>query len=133
MTRFSIVKSSALALAVTALITFASSNAQAQIALHGPHGGGVHIGGGGISLHGGGAHWGGGHGGHWGGGHSGHWGGGHWGGGGIVRPYVPAHTWHDTSHYDYHPGRVVRHGNHFDYQPGHYDWHQQGHIDHNHR
>lgn len=39
------------------------------------------------------------------------------------------YDWHDTSHYDYHPGEYVRHGNHFDYNPGHYDWHSQGHYD----
>ncbi len=38
-------------------------------------------------------------------------------------------TWHDTSHYDYHPGQYVRHGNHFHYQPGHYDLHRTGHWD----
>jgi len=38
-------------------------------------------------------------------------------------------TWHNTSHYDYHPGQYVRHGNHFDYQPGHYDLHRTGHWD----
>ncbi|QDV52501.1 hypothetical protein [Gimesia fumaroli] len=38
--------------------------------------------------------------------------------------------WHDTSHYDYHPGQFYRHGNHFHYQPGHYDYHQTGHWDH---
>ncbi|MFK7778587.1 MAG: hypothetical protein QM501_10835 [Gimesia sp.] len=36
--------------------------------------------------------------------------------------------WHDTSHYDYHPGEYVRHGNHLHYQPGHYDYHQTGHL-----
>ncbi|TWU29431.1 hypothetical protein [Bythopirellula polymerisocia] len=46
---------------------------------------------------------------------------GHWGGG---------HFYHDTSHYDYHPGGYVRHYNHFDYVPGHYDYHQTGHWDH---
>ncbi len=48
---------------------------------------------------------------------------GYWGGG---------HTWHDTSHYDYHPGEYVRHRNHYHYQPGHYDFHQEGHWDHHH-
>jgi hypothetical protein len=38
--------------------------------------------------------------------------------------------WHDTSHYDYHPGEVVRHRNHYHYVPGHYDYHQDGHFDH---
>lgn len=39
-------------------------------------------------------------------------------------------TWHDTSHYDYHPGYYVPHGNHLHYVPGHYDFHQSGHYDH---
>jgi hypothetical protein len=39
-------------------------------------------------------------------------------------------VWHDTSHYDYHPGEFVRHRNHFHYVPGHYDYHETGHWDH---
>ena len=39
-------------------------------------------------------------------------------------------VWHDTSHYDYHPGEVVRHRNHYHYVPGHYDFHETGHWDH---
>lgn len=35
--------------------------------------------------------------------------------------------YHDTSHYDYHPGHYVRHYNHYDYVPGHYDYHRTGH------
>ncbi|WP_425396165.1 hypothetical protein [Aeoliella sp.] len=79
---------------------------------------------GGVSVtigHGGGFHggyypggWG--HGCHYGNG----WG---WGGG---------HSWHDTSHWDYHPPQLVPHGNHFHVQPGHWDWHQDGHWHHNH-
>jgi hypothetical protein len=42
------------------------------------------------------------------------------------------HSWHDTSHYDYHPGGFVRHRNHYHYVPGHYDYHQTGHWDHHH-
>lgn len=38
--------------------------------------------------------------------------------------------WHDTSHYDYHPGAYVPHGNHYHYIPGHYDWHRTGHWHH---
>lgn len=38
--------------------------------------------------------------------------------------------WNDTSHYDYHPGGVVRHRNHYHYVPGHYDYHDDGHWDH---
>ena len=37
--------------------------------------------------------------------------------------------WHDTSHYDYHPGSFRRHRGHFDYVPGHYDYHRSGHFD----
>lgn len=44
----------------------------------------------------------------------------------------PAHSWHDTSHWDYHPTEIRRHGNHFHVQPGHYDRHQSGHWDHHH-
>ncbi len=40
------------------------------------------------------------------------------------------HVWHDTSHYDYHPGEFVRHRNHYHYVPGHYDYHETGHWDH---
>jgi hypothetical protein len=42
------------------------------------------------------------------------------------------HSWHDTSHWDYHPGEWVRHGHHFHYVPGHYDYHTDGHWDHHH-
>ena len=38
--------------------------------------------------------------------------------------------WHDTSHWDYHPGGFQRHGNHYHYIPGHYHWHNDGHWDH---
>jgi hypothetical protein len=40
--------------------------------------------------------------------------------------------WHDTSHYDYHPGEFIRHRNHYHYVPGHYDFHPSGHWDHYH-
>lgn len=40
------------------------------------------------------------------------------------------HHWHDTSHWDYHPGGFVPHYDHYDYVPGHWDWHQEGHWDH---
>ncbi len=54
---------------------------------------------------------------------------------------VPAHygsrysayrhgRYHDTSHYDYHPTEVRRHGNHWHVQPGHYDYHRTGHWHH---
>jgi hypothetical protein len=42
------------------------------------------------------------------------------------------HVWHDTSHWDYHPGGFVRHYDHYDYVPGHYDFHDEGHWDHRH-
>jgi hypothetical protein len=38
--------------------------------------------------------------------------------------------WHDTSHYDYHPGGFQRHYDHYHYVPGHYDFHREGHWDH---
>lgn len=41
-----------------------------------------------------------------------------------------APRWHDTTHYDWHPGGWQRHGNHFDYVPGHYDLHRTGHWHH---
>jgi hypothetical protein len=46
------------------------------------------------------------------------------------RPIYTGPVWHDTTHYDYHPGQVVPHGNHLDYVPGHYDLHRSGHWDH---
>jgi hypothetical protein len=43
----------------------------------------------------------------------------------------PRHShWHDTTHYDYHPGEFVRHRGHYHYNPGHYDLHVDGHWDH---
>jgi hypothetical protein len=42
------------------------------------------------------------------------------------------HTWHNTSHWDYHPTEIRRHGDHYHVTPGHYDWHETGHIDHYH-
>jgi hypothetical protein len=41
--------------------------------------------------------------------------------------YRPGPVWHDTTHYDYHPGGFVPHGNHYHYIPGHYDLHRSGH------
>ncbi len=50
---------------------------------------------------------------------------------GGFTPYSHRHRiWHDTSHYDYHPGGFERHRNHYHYVPGHYDFHQTGHWDH---
>jgi len=37
--------------------------------------------------------------------------------------------YHDTSHFDYVPGRVVPHRNHFHYIPGGYQFHREGHYD----
>lgn len=54
-------------------------------------------------------------------------GGGYGGGYGGFYPSTP--RWHDTSHFDYHPAHLQRHGNHFDYVPGHYDFHRSGHWD----
>jgi hypothetical protein len=49
----------------------------------------------------------------------------YWGGGynNVYRGPV----WHGTSHYQFHPGGFVPHGNHFHYIPGHYDLHRGGH------
>jgi hypothetical protein len=45
----------------------------------------------------------------------------------------PVHaTWHDTSHYNYHPGEYVPHGNHLDYIRGDFALHRTGHWDTNH-
>ena len=49
------------------------------------------------------------------------------GGGYGCQPRPP--VWHNTSHYDFHPGQYVQHGNHSHYVPGHYDFHQTGHWD----
>ena len=38
--------------------------------------------------------------------------------------------YHDTTHLDYHPTEIRRHGNHFHVQPGHYDVHRTGHWHH---
>lgn len=59
------------------------------------------------------------------GGYGGHGGYGHWGGNRYRSPRI----WHDTSHYDWHPGQWVPHGNHFHYLPGHWDYHRTGHWD----
>ncbi|WP_145061965.1 hypothetical protein [Adhaeretor mobilis] len=44
----------------------------------------------------------------------------------VARPH---YDYHDTSHYDWHPTEVRRHGNHYDVQPGHWDFHREGHWD----
>jgi hypothetical protein len=51
-----------------------------------------------------------------------------------VQSYRPSYQrghydYHDTSHFDYIPSRVVRHGNHYDYQPARYQFHRTGHYD----
>lgn len=38
--------------------------------------------------------------------------------------------YHDTTHLDYHPPELIRHGRHFHVQPGHYDVHRSGHWHH---
>lgn len=47
----------------------------------------------------------------------------------IGRIIVTQPVWHDTSHYDYQPARLLRHGNHYHYEPGGYVFHQTGHWD----
>ena len=54
-------------------------------------------------------------------GHRGGWSG--WGG------HRSHYDWHDTSHYDFHPGGFERHRNHYHYVPPHYDYHRDGHWD----
>jgi len=44
----------------------------------------------------------------------------------VARPH---YDYHDTSHHDWHPTEVRRHGNHYDVQPGHWDFHREGHYD----
>jgi hypothetical protein len=74
---------------------------------HGHHGGHRHAGG------------------HHQGGHGSFYGGINYGGIGVY--YRSGPRWHNTSHYDYHPGEFRRHGNHYHYVPGHYDYHRSGH------
>jgi hypothetical protein len=93
----------AAAIVVAAATLGFAANAQAQWGGHGHfHGGHGHI----HSYHGHGHGW---HGGY-----------------GVYRPYYGP-TWHDTTHFDYHPGYHWRHGNHFHYEPGHYHLHRSGH------
>ena len=48
---------------------------------------------------------------------------------GYVPRYTPSYpVYHDTTHYDYHPGSFVPHGGHYHYVPGHYDLHRTGHF-----
>lgn len=53
----------------------------------------------------------------------------HFGGGGVRVGVGHGHHggWHNTSHYDWHPGYYRRHRNHYHYMPGHYDYHRTGH------
>lgn len=114
--------------ALAALSTWGAATASAQGFGHGHHGhGGYHNG-----------HHGAVHGGHFSGHHRHH---GHYGRGGyghglsVYSGYggIGLHVgrrprWHDTSHYDYHPGYYVRHRGHYDYVPGYYDFHPSGHY-----
>lgn len=58
----------------------------------------------------------------------------YYGGGGFgynnynYNSYYRAPVYHDTTHYDFHPGGYVPHGNHYHYVPGHYDLHRTGHY-----
>ncbi len=58
----------------------------------------------------------------------------HGGGFGKSGPFVPhhKHVWHDTTHYDFVPGRNVWNGFRWVYIPGHYVLHVDGHFDHIH-
>ena len=49
-------------------------------------------------------------------------------------PFVPNRRghWHDTSHWDYHPGGYVWNGFRWVYVPGHFDFHRTGHFHHPH-
>ena len=45
--------------------------------------------------------------------------------------YGGRHFYHNTSHYDYHPGRYVRHRSHYDYhRTGYYDYYRGNHYGH---
>lgn len=46
------------------------------------------------------------------------------------RSYYSRPYYHDTSHYDYHPTTIQRHGNHYHVIPGHYHLHRTGHWHH---
>jgi hypothetical protein len=50
-----------------------------------------------------------------------------------VNPWIhPGHGhlhWHDTTHYDFIPGRWVQHGCHSHWIPGRWVLHQDGHFD----
>lgn len=39
-------------------------------------------------------------------------------------------SYHDTTHLDYHPPTLYRHGSHYHVMPGHYDLHRSGHWHH---
>lgn len=60
---------------------------------------------------------------------AGGWGRGWYGGHRHYGHYHSPRVWHDTSHFDYHPGGYVRHYNHYHYVPGHYHYHGTGHWD----
>jgi hypothetical protein len=115
-----------LAVATVAFLAAGGEEASAQ---------GIHIGGRGVHVDIGRPH-----GGHY-GRHSSFYGGGYgyrsgYGGGHAYRGFYGGHgghrshyDWHDTSHYDFHPGGYVRHYDHYDYVPSHYDFHREGHWD----
>jgi hypothetical protein len=51
----------------------------------------------------------------------------------YASPLVPRYrppVYHDTTHFDYHPPTVYRHGSHYHVVPGHYDLHRSGHWHH---
>ena len=42
--------------------------------------------------------------------------------------YVAPPVYHDTTHLDFHPATIIRHGTHFHVAPPHYDVHHSGHY-----
>jgi hypothetical protein len=51
-------------------------------------------------------------------------------GGGWYGDFGGGHAhWHDTSHWDYIPPRVIRHCDHYHVQPGGWTFHRDGHWD----
>ena len=115
-----VIRTAALSVAAVAMVTVMSSDANAQSCRYGGGYGGFGVGGSGFSLSIGSGY----------GGYGGYYGG--FNRGININTYRPTYyrrpaVWHDTSHFDYHRGRLVPHGDHLDYIPGHWSLHRTGH------
>jgi len=121
MFNYRMVRTSAVALAAGAVMFFMAGDAQAGGCGYGGYGAGYGGGyGGGVRISVGRGY----------GGYGGYGLGGYGGLYGVARPaYIRPPVWHDTTHLDYHPPRLVPHGNHLDRIPGHYHLHRSGHWD----